>query len=278
MNPPTNLTDSPPPASGPNAPPRYGEIVTQYEIPESPNIEHLVIDDGQPVDNLYSEKQMRLLTESLNSSWRPGRDFLVMADVGLFLGLNVPPIVPDVMLSMDVEQPDDFSQKKNLSYFIWERGKHPDLAIEIVSQRPGGEDQEKLVKYAEFGVPYYVIWDPMGRLKGDRLRLYELHGKQMRACALPTSLDTVPLIASIGLGLTLWQGAYEGKPETWLRWTDSQGDLIPTGRELADSAIERAEEQSQRAEEQSERADRETARADRLANLLRQQGIDPDTV
>ena len=47
-----------------------------------------------PVDRVYSEKQMRLLTRPLYSSWSgPGgnRRFLAMANVGLFFGLYEPP-------------------------------------------------------------------------------------------------------------------------------------------------------------------------------------------
>ena len=42
---------------------------------EEPDISGIITEDDEPVDNIFSEKQQRLLTESLNSSWRPGRDF-----------------------------------------------------------------------------------------------------------------------------------------------------------------------------------------------------------
>ena len=64
------------------------------------------------------------------------------------------------------------------------------------------------------------------------------------------------------LGLTLWEGQFEGKHDTWLRWTDEHGVLIPTGKERAEHAEHRAEHAEQRAE--------------RLAALLRQAGIDPE--
>ena len=37
-----------------------------------PNIDHLVTEDGAPVDNQFSEKQQRLLVEVLYCSWQPG--------------------------------------------------------------------------------------------------------------------------------------------------------------------------------------------------------------
>jgi len=33
------------------------------------------------------------------------------------------------------------------------------------------------------------------------------------------------------VGLTLWQGIYEGTDARWLRWCDAQGTVIPTGEE-----------------------------------------------
>jgi hypothetical protein len=50
------------------------------------------------------------------------------------------------------------------------------------------------------------------------------------------------------LGLTLWEGQFEGKHATWLRWTDEHGVLIPTGKERAEQERQRAEHTEQRAE------------------------------
>ena len=50
-----------------------------------PDIQHLVTEDDTPVDNMPSEKQQRLLTEPLYSSWAgpgAGRPFLAAANVG----------------------------------------------------------------------------------------------------------------------------------------------------------------------------------------------------
>ena len=40
-------------------------------LPEDllPDVSHLVTEDDEPLDNLPSEKQQRLLTETLYSSW-----------------------------------------------------------------------------------------------------------------------------------------------------------------------------------------------------------------
>ena len=58
----------------------------------------------------------------------------------------------------------------------------------------------------------------------------------------------------LGLGLRLWQGEYEGLTQTWLRWCDQAGNVIPTG---------------------AEGAKREHQRAERLAAQLRALGVEP---
>lgn len=138
-------------------------IVTELDI------SHLVTEDETPVDNFQSEKQQRLLVEPLYSSWSPEPPFIAAANVGLFYALKQDPIVPDVMLSLGLEMPTDWSQKQNRSYFVWEFGKVPEVCIEIVSNREGdeltlsrksqqkGKTATKKETYAHIGVPYYAV-------------------------------------------------------------------------------------------------------------------------
>ena len=75
------------------------------------------------MDNVFSEKQMRLLTEPLYSSWTcPAgqQSFVAMSNVGLFFAVDRPPLVPDVLLSTNVVRPADFRAKRHRSYFTWE--------------------------------------------------------------------------------------------------------------------------------------------------------------
>src|SRR5262245_8542065 len=75
----------------------------------------VVIEDGQAVDSFLSELQYALLTEPLRSSWAgpgEGRPFLAFANVGLFYQKGQPPLVPDVMLSLDVRIAPDPSRKE----------------------------------------------------------------------------------------------------------------------------------------------------------------------
>ncbi len=259
-----------------------GEAVQPFEeLAPRPDISHLVTEDDEPVDNWFQERQIRLLPESLYTSWaRAGqtRPFVVGADVGLFYKVSEQALVPDVIVSLDVEVRDDWWEDHNRSYMIWELGKPPDLVVEVVSNRQGGEE-EKLARYAQAGVAYCVIFDPCHFLSKRVLRVYALHAGRYVDVLDPSWLE------EIGLGLTLWQGKYEGMNSTWLRWCDRQGQLLPTGRELAEHERERAEHERERAEHERERAEHERERAehereraDRLAARLREMGVEPDTL
>lgn len=237
-----------------------------------PEIAHLITEDDEPVDNLPSEKQQRLLTESLYSSWAgpgAGRTFLACANVGVFYLAKNPAIVPDVLLSLDVEAHPDFWAKEHRSYFLWEFGKPPDVVIEIVSNQEGGEDTDKLKKYERMKIGYYVIYDPEHYLSSQALRIFRLEGFTYRVHESPT-------LPEISLSLVLWSGEFEGVQNTWLRWADAHGHLILTGKELAEQ--ERKDKQAALRLAENERAEKEDAlrRAERLAARLRELGENPD--
>jgi len=256
---------------------------TAYEVIR-PDVSHIKIEDGAPVDNIFSEKQIRLLAESLNSSWEgppadeedAARPFMVLTNVGLFSTPDQPPVVPDVMVSLDVAAlPDPLANKEHNTYFVWIFGKAPDVVIEVVSNRVGGEDGRKLRKYARIGVTYYVIYDPAHYLSQESLRMYELRHRAY----VPMTEQWMP---ALDLGLCVWRGEYEGLEDDWLRWCDIDGTLLPTGAELAAEQKTRAELASKRAEQAEEQAElaKEQAtlaesRAERLATQLRALGVDP---
>lgn len=222
---------------------------------EPPDISHIVTEDDTPVDNMFSEKQQRLLAGSLNASWKPGRPFIAASNVGIFNALHQPPIVPDMFLSLGVRPAADLWKKKNRSYFLWEFGKPPEVVVEIVSNKKGGEAGEKFDKYAFVGAWYYIIFDPQRFVQKDILRVYEL------------SLgEYIPKIGryleKIELGVTVWDGVYEDSHQEWLRWCDREGILVPTGYELAEAAEEKAEAAEEKAETARKEAEEERKRAE----------------
>ncbi len=260
------------------------EAIDPADVPDF-DVSDVVTEDDAPLDNFPSEKAQRLLTEPLYTSWSgpppldEGADrrlFVAAANVGIFGTLKEPPIVPDVLLSLDVEVQADMWKKENRTYFITEFGKSPDVVIEIVSNTKGHELDLKLRRYAWMRVAYYVVWDPGHCLSDVTLQVYEL--RQLRY-----ELVERHVFDAIGLGVTLWNGVFENVEGTWLRWCLPNGTLVPTGAERADAEKHRADAEKQRADAEKHRADAEKHRADaekhrsdKLAERLRALGIDPD--
>lgn len=207
--------------------------VIDWEI----EVDDLITEADLPLINFFQSKQSRLLVEPLYSSWQfldaetgHPRRFLAAANVGVFYSLNSPPIVPDMFLSLDVELHENIHEKKHRSYFVWEFGKVPEVAVEIVSNTEGGELGKKLNRYAQMDVAYYVVFDPLRYLSEDILRLYE------RGFWKRYRLREDFVLAEVGLSLQVLHGEYENYTADWLRWCDGAGNLIPTGAERAQNA------------------------------------------
>ena len=103
------------------------------------DISHLMIEDDTPVDHFQSAQQQRLLLEPLYSSQAVPLPFIAEANVGLFYKLKGDPIAPDVFLSLNVQRAEDYAERRDRSYFVWEFGKVPEVCIEIVSNQEGNE-------------------------------------------------------------------------------------------------------------------------------------------
>jgi hypothetical protein len=196
------------------------------------------------------------------------RGFLADSNVGVFPSIHKPAIVPDVFLSLDVDLPPNFIEKRYRSYFIWEYGKPPDVVIEIISDLRGGELGAKMADYARMRVDHYVIFDPARHFKSAPLRFFKLNSSGYEEIAAGWFPD-------IGIGLALWEGAYEGVPGTWLRWCYEDGAVIPTSAEYAEQERQRAEQERQRAEQERQRAEQANQVAERLRAQLRALGIEP---
>ena len=221
-----------------------------------PDANQLATEDDTPVDNFASEKQQRLLVGSLYSSLQ-NQTFLADANVGVYHTDLQPPIVPDIFLSLDAQVPEKWWEKNNRCYMVWRFGKPPEVVMEIVSNKEGDELGKKLEIYEQMRASYYIVYDPNQQLGEQVIRVYELRGRRY--------FDTSETwLEQVGLGLTLWSGAFEGRQDNWLRWCYQDGTILPTGDE--------------RAEQEKQRAEQAEQRAQLLAERLRAMGIDPDSL
>ncbi len=264
---------------------------TYYEV-EEPDYEQFITEDDTPVDNIFSEKQQRLLIDPLHANEWTNRDFLASSNVGIYYSVNDSPIVPDMFLSFDVKAPEEWFEKKNRCYFIWRFGKPPELVVEVISNKIGKETDQKMEIYAQIGVLYYVLIDPYLNLFDTRLQVFRLSGKTYE----PIS-DENFFMTEIQLGIKLWEGLFEKHQAPWGRWCSKEGDVLKTGaerttelsaslsqaqketeeeRKRTEAEKQKAEAEKQKAETEKQRAEAEKQRADKLEALLRKMGLDPN--
>ena len=222
----------------------YKRPKTQIKKQTEIDYDSLVTEDDTPVDNFYCDKQLRLLPESLDNSWDRHAPYIIAADVGIYDYNSVTPIVPDVFLSLDVEYAEQIWQKRNRCYMMNIFQKAPELVIEVVSNKEGGETTNKLQTYASMGIKYYAIFDPMQHILQEKFRTYRLN----RGAYVQMSIINKKVwFSDLKIGLTVKHGIYEKMTADWLRWCDNDGKILKSGHESTQFEKKRANTAEQRA-------------------------------
>jgi Uma2 family endonuclease len=223
-----------------------------------PSAEELPDSDDTPVDNELQILVPTLLRGILAWLWSERQDWFFGVNMGVYYEPKEPAIVPDGFLSLGVERRK--SERGRLSYVLWEeKDIVPQLVLEVVSRTYGQEYQGKLLKYAQLGVMYYVVYNPdyWVRDKHEPFEVYRLvdseYVRQQGDCVW---------LPEIGLGIGRGRGSFEGWNREWLYWYDRDGNRFLS----PDERIQ--QEQRLRDEEQRLRED--------LIARLRARGIDPD--
>lgn len=143
------------------------------------------------------------------------------------------------------------------SYVMWKEFVSPAVVLEFVSG-DGGDERDRTPWKGKFWVyeqivraAYYGLFD----IETGQLEVYHLVDGAYRR-ETPDARGHYCL-ENMDLALGVWHGHILNENAHWLRWFDANGQVLPTSEELAEIEHERAE---------------------RLAERLRQLGVDPDTV
>jgi Uma2 family endonuclease len=219
-------------------------LPSSAELPDS---------DDTPVDNELQNLIPNLLEAILALAWSNRTDWFFGVDMGIYYAPSTPPLVPDGFLSLGVER--FIGEEGRLSYVLWEEdGIVPIFALEVVSKTYGGEYEHKKLDYAQLGVLYYAIYVPSRRYRRKResLEVYRLVDGDY--ILQPGSQVWIP---EIGLAIGRERGVYLGRSREWLYWYDATGQKLPTPEELVQQERERSE---------------------RLAQRLRNLGINPEEI
>ena len=224
-------------------------LPTMYDLPsEDPE------DPGLPDE--FHDLQPQLLSATLRLSDVKSNRFFTGTDLNLYYDLQNLGWYkrPDWFVAIGVPRLYDERDMRN-SYVVWDEGVSPSVIVELLSEgtekedlglteaQPGKAPTKWQVYEQILKVPYYVLYDR----RSDVLRAYRLVEGQYQALEI---LDERIWIPELKTGLKLWHGEYQGIARKWLRWIDEHGNWIPTPEE----------------------------KVSRLAQRLRELGVDPDEV
>ena len=250
-------------------------IPDEWEIPEV------------PVPESVAHYQLVSYLHALLSAWaqREGRNLLVASNLAVRWVEDRPRvgIDPDVLL-VDPHPPigrDDASLR------LWEPQMGPPLlAIEVVSQSHPYKDYRDIPeRYAAMGVQELWVLDP-GRFGPSRLggpHLIQRFVREDDATLVRRYAGEGPCHSSVvdawvcsgaEPGITVCADAASERP--WLTGEEAERRArVEAERQCVDAEQQRAEAEQQRAEAEQRRAEAEQ-RAKRLAQKLREAGINPD--
>jgi Uma2 family endonuclease len=212
-----------------------------------PSAEDLPDSDDTPVDNQLQHLISVLLEATLALIWSQKQDWYFGVDMGIYYDPYKPAIVPDGFLSVGV--PRIIDEDLRLSYVLWEEQKVPILALEVVSHKRRKEYTKKKDFYAEMGILYYVIYNPLRKRK-PRLEVYQLNKGNYELLE-----GEIIWLSELNLGIGKEIGTYQGIEREWLYWYDQDGKRYLTPEEEALNAQERTK---------------------KLEEKLRSLGVDPD--
>lgn len=235
-----------------------------------PTSAELPCSDDTPVDNELQNLVPNFLEVILGFIWLNRNDWFFAVDMGIYhtTGSNPRiPIVPDGFLCLGVERIRDGQLRD--SYIVWEENNVvPIWVLEVVSKTYGGEYDQKLRDYAQLGVLYYTVYNPIywRRDKHEPLEVYQLVNGvyQLQPLLGKGELGGVVWMPEVGLAIARSTGSYCGLQREWLYWYDQEGNRFLTPEEVA--------------QQEREIAQQERSRSQKLADKLRELGIDPDAL
>ena len=263
------------------------ELAPDWEPPMPPT--DLIFDDGELLESKRHRIAMNVLIDSLYQYWSERKDFFAGGNMFIYYSStqarNRDFKGPDFFVVLNVE-----GDTARQGWVVWEEeGRYPDVIVEVTSPSTASIDigSKKDIYEQTFRTPDYFIFNPF-----DKKSLQGWHLDNNQYQELQPNEQGWLWCERLGLWLGTWEGTILQESAVWLRFLDSQGNLVLLPGEVAEQERQRAEQEQQRAEQEQQRAEQERQRAEqerqraeqeqqraeRLAAKLRELGLDPDSV
>lgn len=249
--------------------------------PPFPDHTQLPESNGEFVKNFQEHPQSIILTDSLGPRLRelhPDGNYAIGQDCGIYWRETDPPEkgaeAPDWFYVPGV--PPQLDGKVRRSYVLWREYLAPYIALEFASG-DGTEEKDQTPLAAGSKPGKFWVYEQIIRISyygiyivgQQKLELYQfING---RYHLVPANARGHYPIAQLDVELGLWQGAYQNQEMMWMRWWDSEGNLLLTGEERADQAQQHANQEQQRADQERQ------ARQAAIPRLL-EMGLTPEQV
>lgn len=253
------------------------------DLPSAPFPDHTQLpeSDGTFGKNFQEHPQSILLTDSIGpilQRLHPDGQYAIGQDCGIYWRETDPP-------EKGAEAPDWFvpgvppllEGQIRRSYVLRREFRLPLIVLEFASgdgteerdatpvgmvngtQKPG-----KFWVYEQImRIPYYGIYLP----NRGSLEMYNLVNAAYEPMS-PNSrghYEITPMQVELGV----WSGTYQNQTMSWLRWWDLQGNLLPTGQELAQQALVEKEQAIVEKEQALAAREQEHLKRQKLVEKLR---------
>lgn len=205
----------------------------------------LLESDGMPMESYWHVTCMHLLIDQVEQQLHDRDDFVVGGNMFAYFSVAQ-------AKNLDYRGPDFFyvsnttREPMRRYWVVWEEKRTPNVVIELAS--PTTRDEDYGPKFAIYRdrlrVNNYFIYDPETRV----LDGWVLQGTEY--IAIEPDANGRLWSDQLQLHLGEWEGKHRRYDETWLRFFDADGNVIPTLNEAA----------KQRADERADAAEAEIAR------------------
>ena len=224
-----------------------------------------LLSDEPPLETDLHLRQMLLLIQCLEWLWKDRQDFYCAGNLTIYYS-------PRQRKSEQFRGPDFFvvlgtERKSRKSWVVWEEeGKYPNVIVEILSPKTAATDRglKKQIYQDIFRTPDYFWFDPVSlEFKG-----FQLVGGQYQ------ELQPNPQGWLWSQQLGLFWGIYERQ----LRFFTPNDELVETPEAVATIAQQELSAAQQELAIAQQKLAQERDQRERLADRLRELGLDPEEI